>query len=77
MAPVCGRFSVFSPEEILVANFVATEVTAIPTPRYNIAPEQDIVVIIRSDACRLVDMRWGLIPFSTKQPASDLSTINA
>ena len=77
MAPVCGRFSVFSPEEILVANFVVTEVTADPTPRYNIAQEQDIVVIILSDACRLLDMRWRLIPFSTKQPASDLSTFNA
>ena len=74
---MCGRFSFFSPAEVLAAKFGVAEVAAELTPRYNVAPEQDIAVVIQDDVRRLVDMRWGLIPFWTKRPSSDLSTINA
>lgn len=74
---MCGRFGLFSPAEILVAKFDMKQVIADLKPRYNVAPEQDIAVIIENDGRNLVDMRWGLIPFWTKEPASDFSTINA
>jgi putative SOS response-associated peptidase YedK len=75
--PMCGRFGLFSPAEIIVAKFGIKETTIELAPRYNVAPEQDIAVIIQNDARKLVEMRWGLIPFWTKEPALDLSTINA
>jgi putative SOS response-associated peptidase YedK len=75
--PVCGRFGLFSPAEILVAKFGINQVIAELTPRYNVAPQHDIAVIIENNGRNLVDMRWGLIPFWTKEPSNGLSTINA
>ncbi|RDE14783.1 MAG: hypothetical protein C4K47_03630 [Candidatus Thorarchaeota archaeon] len=74
---MCGRFGLFSPAGILVAKFGIGQVMAELKPRYNVAPEQEIAVIIQNDVRKLVEMRWGLIPFWTKEPASDFSTINA
>ena len=74
---MCGRYVLYSPIEVLIARFGIKQATFGLTPRYNIAPEQEIPVIIQSDEMRLVGMRWGLIPFWTKQPSSDYSTINA
>jgi hypothetical protein len=50
MPAMCGRFGLFSPAEILVAKFGIKETTMGLTPRYNVAPEQDIAVIIQNDA---------------------------
>jgi putative SOS response-associated peptidase YedK len=36
------------------------------TARYNIAPSQDVPVIIRNSPNRIVMMRWGLIPHWAK-----------
>lgn len=74
---VCGRFTFFSPAEGLAVKFGITEIAAELAPQYNVAPEQDIAVIVQNDARKLDEMRWGLIPFWAKQPSSDLSTINA
>jgi putative SOS response-associated peptidase YedK len=47
--------------------------------RYNIAPTQDVAVV-RQDASgqrRLDLLRWGLVPFWTKDPAAGKPMINA
>jgi putative SOS response-associated peptidase YedK len=48
-------------------------------PRYNVAPTQQIDVVYRDDGERkFAKMRWGLIPFWWKKPASEApSTFNA
>ena len=46
-------------------------------PRYNIAPGQDILCIIRNRENRLEPLRWGLIPYWAKDPAIGNRLINA
>ncbi len=75
---MCGRFAFYSPAEAAAALFgVDTEVDA--TPRYNIAPTQDVLAI-RDDTGNkreLVSLRWGLVPFWAKDPAIGNRMINA
>jgi putative SOS response-associated peptidase YedK len=54
---VCGRFGLFSPAEIIIAKFGIKETTIDLTPRYNVAPEQDIAVVVQNDAQKLLEMR--------------------
>jgi len=47
-------------------------------PRYNISPENQIGVIVEVEGRRLLQtMKWGLIPFWSKKPTMEYSTINA
>ena len=47
-------------------------------PRYNIAPSQDVPVIVRSeDRNELKSMRWGLVPSRTQDPSIGQRMINA
>jgi len=47
------------------------------TARYNIAPSQDVPVIVRNSPNRIVMMRWGLIPHWTKEENTRYNMINA
>ncbi|MHA2213343.1 MAG: SOS response-associated peptidase family protein, partial [Candidatus Thorarchaeota archaeon] len=47
------------------------------TPRYNIAPQQKIAVVIRDPKTRLVRMHWGLVPFWAKDMRIGNRMINA
>jgi putative SOS response-associated peptidase YedK len=47
------------------------------TARYNIAPSQDVPVIIRNSPHRIVMMRWGLIPHWAKDESIGYKMINA
>jgi putative SOS response-associated peptidase YedK len=46
-------------------------------PHYNIAPSQDVVVIIQEQGRKLTTFRWGLIPSWVKDPAIGNKMINA
>jgi len=47
-------------------------------PRYNISPENQIGVIVEVEGKRhFQTMKWGLIPFWSKKPTMEYSTINA
>jgi putative SOS response-associated peptidase YedK len=46
-------------------------------PRYNIAPTQNIAVIIQDKGRKLTTFRWGLIPSWVKDPAIGNNLINA
>lgn len=79
---MCGRFRIARKKEILEAEFDA-EVLGDDqdwVPRYNVAPSQDVAVV-RQDAERpvrqLSQMRWGLIPSWTNDPAIGFKMINA
>lgn len=67
---MCGRYTLYSHEDDLAALF---EVETYPlTPRYNIAPTQDVPVIRQRQAGEreMSAMRWGLVPHWVKEPAS-------
>jgi len=73
---MCGRFALKNPRAIKAA-FDLADMPEL-TPRYNIAPTQDIA-IIRADASgrHLSLAHWGLIPAWAKDAKSGYSTINA
>lgn len=46
-------------------------------PRYNIAPAQNILTLLRDDETRLTTLRWGLIPRWSKDIAMGNNLVNA
>jgi len=60
---MCGRFTIDTPPELLVEIFGLAEHPSI-SPRYNIAPTQQVPVIRRyGDGQNHLDyLHWGLIP---------------
>lgn len=77
---MCGRFALFSPEEMLSAMF-GVEGAGFPSPSYNIPPTRDIAAVraAAEGAARreLALLRWGLIPSWAKDPAIGNRMINA
>jgi putative SOS response-associated peptidase YedK len=65
--PMCGRFTLRTPMTKLAEQFMLPGLSEgnLPelTPRYNIAPTQNVAVVRMGDAGReLAMLRWGLIP---------------
>jgi len=75
---VCGRFAQTKELTILISRFRFIVEDLELRKRYNIAPGQDAaVVVFENTARRLKMMRWGLVPFFTKEPPSSGRMINA
>jgi len=76
---MCGRFVLMTPGKDLAERFGLQEIPDLK-PRYNIAPTQ-MVVIIRLDRNtlqrRLVQVKWGLIPFWAKDTSMRHRLTNA
>ena len=75
---MCGRYTVSNPGEILpelLGHDDAPEMAA----RYNVAPTQEAPVIVAGEdgSRRVAEMRWGLVPYWTKDPAIGNRAINA
>lgn len=74
---MCGRFALWSPEEVLAMMF------GIPMPnlrpRYNIAPSQDVLTLFHDEETgrRAEPFRWGLVPFWARDPKMGSRMINA
>ena len=79
LLPMCGRYRLARKKEILAETF-DVEDGVDWSPRYNVAPGQNVAVI-RQDATRPVRsfslMRWGLIPFWAKDANVGYKMINA
>ena len=77
---MCGRYRLARKKEILAETFDVEESAVEWSPRYNVAPGQDVVVV-RQDAARpdaLVSLvRWGLIPSWSKDAKAGYKMINA
>ncbi len=76
---MCGRFSLGASATILAQQFNLADLSAW-SPRYNIAPTQEVLAVVRRhDAserqARL--LRWGLIPMWAEGPAVGSRMINA
>jgi len=78
---MCGRTSLANLPEHLQPFLLRYGIRDVPpwyTPRYNIAPTQDQMVIVERDGQReVLPMRWGLIPSWAKDPAIGNRMINA
>jgi putative SOS response-associated peptidase YedK len=73
---MCGRFTLTVNIKTLAEVF-GVEPTLETTPRYNVAPTQDVVTIMRNGTDHLAQLRWGLIPSWAKDESIGSRMINA
>ena len=75
---MCGRYGLTIDQEALSIAYGVEEFTIEHKPRYNIAPSQDVpVLLVNTKGRRLKGFRWGLIPSSTFDKRVGYRTINA
>ena len=73
---MCGRFEISALDQIL-ATFDAEEVVEL-SPRYNIAPSQQIPIVRQDDGRRTITLaRWGLVPYWAENVSIGNRLINA
>ncbi len=73
---MCGRFAISHIPGIF-ARFMLRDPEIELQPRFNIAPTQDVPIVVSDSTNRLVIMRWGLVPFWAKDPKIGNRLINA
>jgi len=76
---MCGRFTLKADIETIAKVFHVKPSLAVSeiTPRYNIAPTQEVVSILSNGASHLEALRWGLIPSWAKDETIGNKMINA
>src|SRR5689334_790323 len=77
---MCGRFQATRTPDEVARHFKTVGPLPNPRPRYNAAPTQSLLNVIRDPDTgerRLAPLRWGLIPFWAKDTKIAYSTINA
>lgn len=73
---MCGRYSIIKVEEI-PERFSIEQMSIEFEPSYNVAPTQNVPVIIRTDKNYLKMFKWGLIPSGAKDSSIAHKMINA
>ena len=73
---MCGRFTLTVDIDTVAKTF-GVPATLETSPRYNIAPTQDVVSILHNGADHLAWLRWGLIPSWAKDESVGSRMINA
>ena len=73
---MCGRFTLKVDIEKVAKTF-GVEPTLQTVKRYNIAPTQNVVSIMRNGSAHLAELRWGLIPSWAKEESIGSRMINA
>ncbi|GAC1488641.1 MAG: SOS response-associated peptidase [Ktedonobacteraceae bacterium] len=78
---MCGRFTLIHDIQSIAKAFNASVPASLQlAPRYNIAPTQDIVTVLREkpeEQAQLALLRWGLIPSWAKEESIGSRMINA
>ncbi len=75
---MCGRYTLATPEEWIREEFDLFELPDDLRPRYNVAPSQNVLAIVRApEGLRAGWLRWGLIPSWATDPAIGNRMINA
>ncbi len=74
---MCGRFARINTAKEIKEIFNLDQIEVELGPSYNIAPTQDVAVIIENGSSILTAMRWGLIPFWAKDIVIGSKLINA
>lgn len=75
---MCGRFALYASAEKIKLQFNVDLMIQL-APRFNIAPSQEIIVLLQTDDGELHadHFQWGLIPHFAKDPKAFPSLINA
>ena len=75
---MCGRYTLTNPAR-LAQRFGASQGQLNLEVRYNVAPSQEMPVVLQDQtgSNKLELLKWGLIPFWSKEPKAPYSTINA
>ena len=74
---MCGRFEIHSTLEIIAKVFGIGSITFDYQPSYNIAPSQDILLVVNDGERRLIQSRWGFVPSWSKELTAGYKMINA
>lgn len=76
---MCGRFTQQRPTAELAELFAAEPLVEETGPRFNVAPSQGVVAVVRppDDRRLLTTFRWGLVPSWAKDSKIAYRTINA
>ncbi|NLO21059.1 MAG: SOS response-associated peptidase [Syntrophomonadaceae bacterium] len=75
---MCGRFSIIDDIDQICQRFNCPTVAFDYWPRYNVAPTQEVPVVMQGQNRReLKPMRWGLIPYWTGEGKKGKPLINA
>ena len=73
---MCGRFTLEPTARFYERFQIANRLERIE-PRYNIAPSQEVPIIIKQSPNKVMMMKWGLIPHWAKDSKIGYKTINA
>jgi putative SOS response-associated peptidase YedK len=73
---MCGRYTITTPTEQLAERFEAAPPAEAPAPRYNAAPTQGLPVLLNKEPGQIQLLRWGLIPFWSKDASIGSRMIN-
>ncbi len=75
---MCGRFTLAVDINTIARTFNASVPSSLNAmPRYNIAPQQNVVTVMRDETTHLDLLRWGLIPSWAKDESIGSKMINA
>ncbi len=76
---MCGRFVSTDPPDELATYFSARLAIEAPLePSYNVAPTDDVYVVVSDGSTRVLDaFHWGLVPSWAKDPSVGSRMINA
>ena len=74
---MCGRFTRGENIPTLAREFGVVQVNSDLAPSYNIAPTQEVAVIVTAGVKTLLPVRWGLIPSWAKDMSVGSKMINA
>jgi putative SOS response-associated peptidase YedK len=74
---MCGRFEIHSAPQIIAEIFGITEWDIEYPPQYNIAPSQDILIVINDGKRKLIKSRWCFVPSWSRDLNTGYRMINA
>ena len=72
---MCGRYRLTQAERF--AEMSQVRLAWNPKPRFNIAPTQNVPVLLDESPDELTELRWGLVPFWAKEIKIGSTLINA
>ena len=74
---MCGRYVLASELKAIAKRFGVEAAELALSSRYNVAPSQEMPVVLHKEINQIQLMRWGLIPFFAKEAKIGYSMINA
>ncbi len=74
---MCGRFDLHTSVEIIAKIFQIDSIDFDIKPSFNIAPSQDIVIIVNDGKNRLTISKWGFVPSWSEEQKTGYKMINA